>query len=215
MLFLAIPVMDFGEIVKRRRSVRSYDTSREIDDDTLKEIFELVKYSPSSYNLQPWEFIVVRDKSNKKRLRGCAQDQPHVEEASAIVIVLGNTDARDYAGEIADDRMKKGTMDAAKRERFEAAVARLAENRTSAKPWTIRSTSLAAMTLMLAAGNFGIASCPMEGFDQESVKLNFKIPDKYEVIMLIALGYQHGEIPERPMRFGFERIVHFEEFNKK
>ncbi len=207
--------MEFGDVVKSRRSVRNYDSSRKISDSQLKELFELVKLSPSSYNLQPWEFVVVRDAANKKRLRACAKNQRHVEEASAVVIVLGSTDPKPRADGIAADRMKKGLMDDAKRASFFASVKRLSEDKEMARLWTVKSTSLAAMTLMLAAKSMGIDSCPLESFDAECIKREFNVPDSYEVVMLIALGWQSQQPPERPMRFGYSDIVHLERFGNK
>ena len=83
--------------------------------------------------------------------------------------------------------------------------------------WTTRSTSLAAMTLMYAAWEHGVASCPMEGFDAEGVVETFNIPDGYEPVMLVTLGYPVDEAPdienERKGRRPIEEVVHYETFD--
>jgi nitroreductase len=204
--------MDFADVVKQRRSIRAYDTEKQVSDAQLKELFSLVALSPSSYNLQPWEFIVVREKENKRRLRACAHNQQHVEDASATIIVLASLDPSGKAEAIIADRMKNRTMDNTKREQLLAAIEYFKSNPGHAKIWAIKSTSLACMTLMLAAQNMGLATCPMEGIDAEAIKKEFNIPKTHEVVMLITLGYQKGPQPPRPMRFGYEDIVRFETF---
>ena len=206
--------MDFNEAVKARRSVRDYDASREVTDGQLKELFGLVKLSPSSYNLQPWEFIVVRDRENKRRLKACAQNQQHVEDASAVVIALALTNPVKNAALVSADRIKKGLMSEAKKKKFDAAVKRLVSDKLHARRWAERSTALACMTLMLAAQNMGLATCPMEGFDAQCVRREFRVPEEYEILMLVTLGYGSEDKP-RPMRFGFGDTVYFEEFGKK
>ena len=206
--------MDFSDVAKSRRSVRSYDGSREITDQNLRDLFDAVRYSPSSYNLQPWEFVVVRSSAGKERLKACAYGQKHVAEASAAVIVLGNTRPSVRAQEVMEDRVKKGLMDSEKEKNFRASVRNLSENPEMGKIWAVKSTSLAAMSLMLAAADMGLASCPMEGFDSDCVRKEFEIPEEYEVVMLITLGYGREE-KERPFRFGYEDMVYLEKHGKK
>ena len=206
--------MDFSEVVTQRRSVRNYDASKEITDDQLKELFEMAKHSPSSYNLQPWEFVIVRNKKNKERIKNCAYGQQHVAEASAVIIVLGTTNPLKKSKLIIEDRIKKGLMDEEKQKHFEQSVKKISENKNSGKIWTIKSTTLCAMTIMLAAQNMGLSTCPMEGFNANSVKKEFQIPEEYEVVMLITLGYGN-EKNERPFRLPYEDIVHLENYGQK
>ena len=207
--------MDFEDVVRERRSVRDYDSSRPVSDSDLQRLFEQVKLSPSSYNLQPWEFIVVRGEANRKRLFGCTNGQKHIERAPATVIVLGSTNPSQKAEAIALDRERKGLMDASKKEAFFARVKSLTENKDDARFWALGSVSLAAMTLMLAARNMGISSCPVGNLNEELIKKEFNIPGSYAVLLLITLGYESKPAPERPMRFGYSEIVHLEEFGNK
>ncbi|MBI2075835.1 MAG: nitroreductase family protein [Candidatus Aenigmarchaeota archaeon] len=208
--------MDFEDVVKQRRSVRSYDTERQVSDEQLKKLFELVKLSPSSYNLQPWEFIVVKDVENKRRLKDCAQGQKHVEECSAAVIVIADTNPMSHADDIFEDRLKRGYYTAEQKERNLNKVRELAKKSfEERRVWAVRSTSLACMTLMLAAKDMGLSTCPMEGFDAGCVKKEFKIPDGYEIVMLITLGYEKNRPLPRLKRYGFDDFVHFEKYEKK
>jgi len=207
--------MDFGELVKIRRSVRDYDSGREITDEQLKKLFEQVKLSPSSYNLQPWEFVVVRNKENKQRLFECTNGQKHVLDASATVIVLGSTNPSAKAELIAADRIKKGSMDDARKAAFFERVKDLSADKADAKVWTVGSTSLAIMTLMFAARNMGISSCPIGRFDPVKIKKEFGIPEEYEVVLLVTLGYESKPAPEQGMRFGYKDIVHLEKFGNR
>lgn len=205
--------MDLRDILAGRRSVRDYLGQREITDAQLRQVFEAVRLSPSSYNLQPWEFVVVRSPERKKLLRACANDQAHVEEASAVVIVLGSLDPLLHAEDILSDRVIKGYYDEARKEKVMAILKARAADREYCRVWAVRSVSLAAMTLMLAAKGMGIDSCPIEGFEAAKVRAEFGIPDGYEVVMIVTLGFSSS--PERPRlkRYGFDEIVHFEKFN--
>ncbi len=207
--------MEFGEVVRSRRSVRDYDSSREVSDEQLEELFELVKLSPSSYNLQPWEFIVVRDSGNKKQLQLCANNQKHVGDASAVVIILGNKNPLARAERVFSDREKKGHWDEARMIAATAKLAELGKDDVRSRIWTVKSTSLAAMTLMLAAKDMGLDTCPIESMDANRIRKEFSIPDNYEVILLITLGYKLKEPMPALMRYGYEEIVHFEKFGKK
>lgn len=100
--------MELNEAIKERRSVRFYDKAKKVSDSQLRELFELASLSPSSYNLQPWKFIVVREEHKKKILRACANSQQQVEDASAAIIVLAKLNPSEDVDEIISDRDSKG-----------------------------------------------------------------------------------------------------------
>ncbi|WP_435068849.1 nitroreductase family protein [Haloplanus sp. C73] len=209
--------MEFDDVIQTRRSVHQYSDA-DIDDETLYDIFEDVRYSPSSFNLQPWEFLVVRG-DDLEDLQSVAYGQEHVTDAAAAVVVLGTLDPSDHAERVTSDLLEKGYLPSE-----EAAEARLdtvdgladADSETR-RLWTAQSSSLAAMTLMHAAWDRGIASCPMGGFDADALHETFDVPDDYEAVMLVTLGYPEDEAAdlERPRKFrrSADEIVHLDEFD--
>ena len=73
--------MNFSELAASRHSVRHYQPGLTIDDATLTSIFEDVLLSPSSFNLQHWSFVVVRDAARKQALRAVSFGQAQVEDS--------------------------------------------------------------------------------------------------------------------------------------
>ncbi len=62
----------FPEIVKNRRSIRSF-SGEHIPDETIKDILSLAAYAPSSWGGHPVEFIVIKDKETMSELARCKQ----------------------------------------------------------------------------------------------------------------------------------------------
>jgi len=210
--------VDFETVVDARRSVHEY-SDESIDQSTLREVFETATLSPSGYNLQPWEFLALREEETKTALMEAANGQEHVLEADTAVVVLGNTDPTAHAEPVFDDWLAKGYIP---NEEVRSAlldnVAAMADvPEAERRVWTTRSTALAAMTLMYAARDHGVASCPMEGFDADAVVDAFDVPDGYEPVMIVTLGYPADGAAdvenERKGRRPVDEIVHYESFD--
>ena len=54
----------FLELVKKRRSIRRFKPDP-VPDEYIKKIIEAARWAPSGFNLQPWEFVVVKDQKLK------------------------------------------------------------------------------------------------------------------------------------------------------
>lgn len=210
--------MEFDDLIRARRSVHEY-SDESIEESTLEAIFEAATLAPSGYNLQPWEFLVLRDDERKGTLREVANDQAHVETADTTVVVLGHTDPMAHAEPVFDDWLAKGYVpnEDVRDALLGNVEAMSGMPEAERRVWTTRSTALAAMTLMYAARDHGIASCPMEGFDPEALVEAFEIPEEYEPVMLVTLGHPaEGAADvenERKARRPVEEVVHYGEFD--
>ena len=63
--------MDTIEAIYSRRAVKHYDPDHVMPEDDLRKLLEAAVQSPTSFNIQHWRFVVVRDKELRKRIR-CA-----------------------------------------------------------------------------------------------------------------------------------------------
>ena len=83
--------MDVWEAIKKRKSVRSYET-KPIEDKTLSRIFEAARLAPSARNLQEWRFIVVRGEATRRKLMIAAKNQAFIAEAPLVIVCCAETD---------------------------------------------------------------------------------------------------------------------------
>ena len=194
--------MEFSEIVQRRYSVKSYDPEKTISDAELRELFDEVVLSPSSFNLQHWTFIAVREPDLKKQLREAAWDQAQMEDCSVAILVCGKLNAYKDAPEIYREAP----------EGIQKKMLPMIQNFYEGKPQAqrdeaIRSASLASMTLMYGATNRGWATGPMIGFDPEAVSKILKLTANLIPVMFVVLGHQKDAPRPRSYRHPVEDVV--------
>ncbi len=202
--------MNVEQAIRSRRSIKTYDTSHEIDDATLHRIFEQVQHSPSSFNLQHWRFVVVRDQARRAELSAASFGQKHVADCSAVVVVCGKLTAhldaaRTNAHSPADVLKSLVPMIQGFYEGHEA----------FSRDETLRSCGLAAMTLMLVCKTEGLDTCPMIGFDPKKVAAIVELDEHHIPSMLITVGKHDGQVPFPTSRLDLEEIVKTETLGGK
>lgn len=80
--------MDFYEVVRTRRSIRSYKPDP-IPDDVLTRVLDAARIAPSGSNRQPWRFIVVKNEALKRKLVPACGNQGFIAEAPVVVVACG------------------------------------------------------------------------------------------------------------------------------
>jgi nitroreductase len=187
--------MEFSVILARRRSIKTYDSSKTIDRKELQQLFAEVTLSPSAFNLQHWTFVAVMDPDQKKKLREAAWGQPQVEECSVALVVCGKLDAFEDVEQIYQESPAE----------VQAKVVPMVRDFYQGKEQlqrdeAIRGATLAAMTLMLCATNRGWDTGPMIGFDPEAVSRVIRLTPNFIPVMLVVLGTARGDIRPRAYR---------------
>lgn len=177
-------MQDFFTLVKERRAVRKFK-KKEVPLELVEKIIEAGIWAPSAMNTQPWEFIVVRDPERKRKVREI------YDEGSAGFY-------------------KQDT------EFIENATLLIALS-DSEKMLHLLSTSAAVENILLAATASGLGSVwlyrPLR-VEKTLKKLRelFNIPEKYEIVGIIAIGYA-DEKPQPKERKPLKEITHFEKFS--
>jgi nitroreductase len=142
----------------RRESRRAY-LDKEIPQDVLDQLQEIVRWSPSCANKQPWRIIFVREKEQHTRLMGALARGNQWAAAAPVIVVLCARESDDVVRD--DDPVKYYQFD----------------------------TGLACMSLLLGATELGMMGHPMAGWDAPKVKAALDIPDEYHVMCVVSLGY--------------------------
>jgi len=171
--------MELFDAIYQRRAIKAFDPEHIISADDEKKLFEAAIQAPTSFNIQHWRFVVVRDKVLRAEMRKLGNDQTQITDSSLLVVMTADMKAwqKDPSRywvqapkEVAD--LLVGWMGPFHDGRDEAQ----------------RSMGMAMQTLMLAAKGIGLDSCPMIGFDIEAVAKLINLPADHVMGPMVAIG---------------------------
>lgn len=210
--------MNIKEVFEQRRSTRKFRTDP-IPNEILEEIFRLGFEAPSSYNLQPWRFIVVRDPEHKAKLREFGFEQDKLVDAPVVLICCGdrNVNNRRYINEVIELGQQMGTLSEKRGKFMHMAIPPFFQFKPcyhSYEAWSNRQVMIAVTYLMLAAQSLGVNTSPMEGFVAKPLREYFQIPDTVDVCCLLALGYADEPFSQYGGRFGTDKLCYGEMYGE-
>jgi nitroreductase len=82
--------MDTFDAIKERRSVKHYDPNHKLTDEEVSQLLSLAVLSPTSFNIQNWRFVVVKDSEVRKQIRAAAWDQTQVTDSSLLIVICAD-----------------------------------------------------------------------------------------------------------------------------
>ncbi|RXT86164.1 nitroreductase family protein, partial [Pseudomonas syringae] len=147
-------------------------------------------------------FVAIRSEEAKARLLPLAYGQKKVVDSAVTFIVCGTLNPHQTIATSLKPSMDAGVIDKAIYDMWVGAVQGMyAENPQLQRDEAIRSGSLAAMTLMLAAKGQGLDSTPMIGFDPAAVAEAFNLSATEIPVMLVTVGYPgESNWPQKPRK---------------
>ncbi|HNY29369.1 MAG TPA: NAD(P)H-dependent oxidoreductase [Fibrobacteria bacterium] len=183
------------EILSRRYATKQFDSSRQILDSTWEALRKAASLSPSSYGLEPYRLVDVRDPAKRQALRAAAWNQPQVTDASRLVVFaiespFGKAQVDAF---IARTAAQRGVPVESLEGYRGVMVGDLVEGPRAAKirTWASNQAYIVLGNLMAAAAQLGVDSCPLEGLDP--VKFDEILGLKelgLETVCALPLGYR-------------------------
>jgi len=151
--------MELFDALESRVNVKVYD-KRDVPEELIAQILYAGTLAASAGDVQPWEFIVVKDKKTKADLAVACLRQKHVEEAPLVIVVCAN---------------------------LEKVAIKFGER--GKKLYAIQDTGAAIQNMLLAAHDLGLGASWVHAFEEEAVKRILKIPDKLVPVGVLAIGF--------------------------
>jgi|ERR1017187_1305855 nitroreductase len=146
-------------VVLARWSPRSF-AGRDVSPSDLRKVFEAARWAASSYNEQPWRFLVgLRNSSTHQKIFSALIGFNQGWAGAAPVLILG------------------------------VASSKFSHNGTNNRH-ALYDLGAASSYLMLQAAALGLSSHQMAGYDQAAARQVLEIPESYLLGAVIALGYQ-------------------------
>ena len=180
-----------------RYATKKFDTSKTVSDADLSTLKQAVNLTATSFGLQPFRVLIVSDQETKDKLRAAAYDQGQVSDASHIFVFAAKLDV---TPEYVDDFIKltAETRDIPLEsvqgygEYIKGSIA--GKDETFILNWNKRQAYIALGSLLAAAGELRVDSCPMEGFDPTKFDEILGLKEKGLTATVIApVGYRHAE----------------------
>lgn len=173
--------MDVLEAIKGRRSIRAFK-SQAVSTEIVERLIDAARWAPSAGNIQPWEFIIVRNPEIKRNLAKAALNQSFIEEAPVVIVVC--------ADEIRSSQgygVRGKTL------------------------YCIQDTAAATQNIHLAAYSLGLGTCWVGAFNEEEARKILEIPQGVRPVAIIPVGYPAEKPPARNRR-PLNQIIHYEKF---
>lgn len=151
--------MEFTDVLARRRSVRHFNSRRDVSDEDIRALLLAAVSAPSAGNIQPWRFTVVRSADARDRLAG-ALGQRWATAAPVVIVV--SLDPRPCAARYG----ARGEM-----------------------LYAIQDTAVAAGNILLAAVDRGLASCWIGAFDETAVREALGLSAPITPVAILPVGH--------------------------
>ncbi|PSW16874.1 oxygen-insensitive NAD(P)H-dependent nitroreductase NfsB [Photobacterium sanctipauli] len=194
--------MNLTDIAQTRYSTKEFDADKTIPADTFEQIQDLLRFSPSSVNSQPWHFIIADSKEGRERISTGTQglfafNEGKVLNASHVIVFCAKTgidesylehilEKEDQDGRFADPSFKetvhKGRTMFVNMHRYDL---------KDVQHWMEKQVYLNMGTILLGAGALGVDAVPIEGVDTKILNEEFGLIEKgYTAVALVSLGYR-------------------------
>ena len=183
--------MSIFEVIKKRRSIRSY-LDKPVSDEDAIQILDAARLAPSGGNKQRWKFIYVNEKNILRMIKNCS---PGFYGDATAAIIMG-TDTS-----LASQSWLELQQETSGRSSFGNIIA-------------ILDIGFAAENMSLAAEALGLGSCAIASFNVGCISKVINAPENFLPILVFSLGHP-DKIPPMPTKKSLSEIVFLNEYGKK
>lgn len=195
--------MKYLDLLNNRFACKKFDVTKQVSEENKNIILEAARLSPSSFGLEPWKFLVIKDMPLRKKLKPLCWDQPQIVDSSFIVIILSRL-AHNFrsSSEFLKQKIARKNLP----EDMQTFYINLITNFLTIEntgDWAKRQCYIPLSNMLNAAQSLGISSCPIEGFEAEHVKqllikeANIDFTDFGFSGAMATFGYKNMVQPEK------------------
>ncbi len=200
--------MNVTEAIVARRSVKAYDPHHKMTEQEIAKLMSLAMLSPTAFNIQHWRFVIVTDPVLRQQIRTVSWNQAQVEESSLLIVLTADLKAWDKQPERYWENAPKPVQDFL----VPAIGEYYQDNAQVERDEVMRSTGIAAMTIMLAAKEMGYDTCPMDGFDFDAVAKLLNLPVDHTPCMFVTVGKALEPARARAGQLHMDEVVIYNKF---
>lgn len=185
---------EFLKAMVFRHACKVFDTEKQIPTEQFESMLEVVRISPSSFGMEPWRLIVVRNPNLRKALKSACWNQNQITECSELVVFTTDNDTvrsgTPYVRKMFERRGLPPEAVDTYMEVYKNYLEPIEEDEVLLENWTAKQCYIALANMMTYAATLEIDSCPIEGFDKEEVEAILDLEYGHSVAVICAFGYR-------------------------
>lgn len=200
--------MDVFEAISTRRSVKHFDPSHRLSEAEERRLLETAILAPTSFNIQHWRFVVVKDAGLRAKIRELGNNQAQITDASLLIVMTADVKAWQKRPERYWKNAPKDVADL-----LVGWMGPFHEGREQLqRDEAMRSIGMAMQTIMVAARGMGYDSCPMIGYDFDAVAKLIRVPADHVIGPMVAVGKKVKDSWPRPGQLPLSEVVVVDRF---
>ncbi len=200
--------MDTFDAIEQRRSIKHFDKNHKLSESEIEKLLSLAILSPTSYNIQNWRFVLVKDSETRKKIRSAAWDQAQVTDSSLLLVICADLKSWKKQPERYWKTAPKEIQDM-----FVKMIGDFYDGKEQLhRDEAMRSCGIASQTIMLTAKAMGYDSGAMIGFDAEKVAKIINLPDDHVIGLMVVVGKQVKPASPRGGQLPLSDIVFTDKF---
>ncbi|MEF3109973.1 oxygen-insensitive NAD(P)H nitroreductase [Raoultella sp. WB_B2P2-3] len=190
--------MNIDQIIRTRYASKAYDNNRKFTSEQEQSIFDLLRFSPSSVNAQPWHFFALSSDEAKERIIP-AMTEPNVSKirnsSMVIVFTIYKEITETHLNAILTQEKIDGRFATEQNEKNQDEGRRFFVGLNSNSPdeqraWMAHQAYLSLGFLLLGAAGMGLDATPIEGFYHDKIDSALFLQDQnLTSVVIAAIGY--------------------------
>lgn len=177
-----------------RYATKKFNPEKSLADSDLELVKEAIRLAPSSYGLQLFKVLIIKDEALKEKLKAVSYNQSQVSESSHLFVFCNYTKVFEQDIDLyIKTRSKIQQQPVNELQGYGEFLKNnlLKKNTTETSIWTTNQVYIALAHLMTACATLQIDSCPIEGFDIDKYNDILDLKNRHmNAAVVAAVGYR-------------------------
>jgi nitroreductase/dihydropteridine reductase len=181
--------MNILDLIQKRYTAKKYNADKAVPQETIEDLKEILRLTPSSINIQPWKFTFVQNPEIKAKLASVSMHNAEKINQAQLLVVFSVADDLDaFQKEVVNE------FPQFRKEMYNKIKASMPE--TDMKIWLAKQVYIALGVGLTASAALGLDSTAMEGIETDKYKAILNMAT-YKPLFAMAVGYGAEEDSNR------------------
>ncbi|MFS1664347.1 nitroreductase family protein [Streptococcus sp. zg-JUN1979] len=198
--------MGFRELNQKRRAVKQF-SDKLVEKEAIYQAIEMASLSPSAHNIQPWHFVLVKERKHELAVSLPELNQKQVASSQYVIALFTDTALSQRSLEIAE-LGKEDFPESLLTYLTETMPKRFAAfDKVATGEYLALNAGIVVMNLVLTLTEMGLGSNIILGFDKSKLNSLLEVDKRYRPELLVTVGYSNDNSSANSYRLPIEHLI--------